>query len=241
MNKAKILNELKAKILSERKSNISVEIIETEDFDNEIKRHVHAEERLVKLLSGDLSQYNGLMLPYDGESTVILIKQSDEYMYTVMHEMTHAVDYYNFIQQCNDGDHSNVEHNELYYTFGFCSEFNARRKAHSHYVNDNDYDRIAQLTEILTAITELLAKIGEIDYTKFFYSLMQLLGRFAVYSTLFGLTLIKMFEEKYADKNKIILNKITELNTALVNLDFDAIDKDKLKIIDDVLKSIWYL
>ncbi len=138
-------------------------------------------------LNQDFSGYNGLTMPYDGQTYHLLIRNDyDDYECTVIHECTHAFDYEYFRISFNNGD-LHIENNNSYWGMALYSEFHARSIAHGYYISQNIESQADFVKKEFPAIIEGVFALkssllnNEIVYQIFSYELMQYLGRLGSY------------------------------------------------------------
>ena len=138
-------------------------------------------------LNQDFSEYNGLTMPYDGQTYHLLIRNDyDDYECTVIHECTHAFDYEHFRIAFNNGD-LHIENNNSYWGMALYSEFHARSIAHRYYISQNVGNQTDFIKKEFLAIIERVFVLKSsllndgIAYENFSYELMQYLGRLGSY------------------------------------------------------------
>ena len=138
-------------------------------------------------LNQDFSAYNGLTMPYDGQTYHLLIRNDyEDYECTVIHECTHAFDYEHFRISFNNGD-LYIENNNSYWGMALYSEFHARSIAHRYYISQNVENQSDFIKKEFSAIIERVFALkisllnDEIAYQNFSYELMQYLGRLGSY------------------------------------------------------------
>lgn len=206
-----------------------------------------------------ISGLNGtLVLPTtSNEKPHILISNStidDSMLFisTIIHELTHIHDFYDYAKHYNIECFSDIEKDDNFYNLYFWTEFHARRNGYYFYrkiykslINDNlsreeeiEHIRETECPFQLKYLIDQLIKY-ENNPTQFVYSIIQLLGRFSVWQDLFP-------NEFNASKlPKELLNtfgyRITSIYEFLYNhSDFEDI-KDKLPDLRIMLDSfvIW--
>ena len=140
-------------------------------------------------LNQDFTKYNGLTMPYDGETYHLLIRNDyEDYECTVIHECTHAFDYDRFRVDFNNGN-LNIECHNKYTAMALYSEFHARTVAHSYLLNKITRENILNI--ITNEFNEMCKEISKlkidflnktISYQWFSYMLMQFVGRLHSYN-----------------------------------------------------------
>lgn len=152
-----------------------------------------------------ISEFNGTMvLPYKkSEIPYILIAKnavSDDFAFTgtLIHELTHIHDYYDFVEENSIDLYEDVEKHNLFSSFYQWSEYHAKRNGYNYYrkfcysflysepeiKEQITYIRDTECPFQLNYFIESLRK-NENNSTLFLYSIMQFLGRFSVWEDLF--------------------------------------------------------
>ena len=175
-------------------------------------------------LNQDFSGYNGLTMPYDGQTYHLLIRNDyDDYECTVIHECTHAFDYEWFRLSFNNGD-LHIENHKNYWSMTLYSEFHARSIAHQYFIGQNIIENQADLIKqefsaIMESIIALKTSLAndEISYQNFSYELMQYIGRLDSYG-------IDYNNIEGFPKNLLSLyNVLYDLNTKRSSENFDLL------------------
>lgn len=190
--------------------NIKPIDIEVEFTENLYKRRLELavnEKDITDVEKGKsfISGLNGtLVLPTTlNEKPYILISNStidDSMLFisTLIHELTHIHDFYDFARYHNIEYFSDIEKDHNFYNLYFWTEFHARRNGYYFYrkiykslINDNlsREEEIKHIRETecpiqLEYLIDQLIKY-ENNPTQFVYSIMQFLGRFSVWQDLF--------------------------------------------------------
>lgn len=208
----------------------------------------------VKKSKNIISGFNGTMvLPYKkSELPHILIAKNTisnnfAFMGTLIHELTHIYDFYDFVKENNIDLYEDVERHSSFSTFYQWSEYHARRTGYYYYrkfyytlvaeepeINEQvTYIRDTECTFQLNYLIESLRKT-ENNSTLFLYSIMQFLGRFSVWEDLYPNTfnvnslpqiIIDDFEDRIVD-----LYKFLKQHSSF------AVIKDQLGNLDKLLK-----
>ncbi len=167
--------------------NLPVQIHFVDNINNSWILFTSDDNVIRQYLNQDFSAYNGLTMPYDGQTYHLLIRNGyDDYECTVIHECTHAFDYEHFRISFNNGD-LHIENNNSYWGMALYSEFHARSIAHRYYISQNVENQADFIKKEFSAIIERVFALkssllnDEIAYQNFSYELMQYLGRLGSY------------------------------------------------------------
>ena len=156
--------------------NISIQIHFVDNINDSWILFTSDDNVIRQYLNQDFSEYNGLTMPYDGETYHLLIRNDyQDYECTVIHECTHAFDYEWFRLSFNNGD-LHIENHKNYWSMALYSEFHARSIAHRYFISqniiENQADSIKQeflaIIESIIALKTSLAN-NEISYQNFSY------------------------------------------------------------------------
>lgn len=191
-----------------KRENINLKI---EYVDNLYARRLelaHNDNQRSEIISNKryIENLNGTMvLPTkNGELSYILISKAilnDTYFIgTIIHELTHIYDFMDFARDFCDDDYEVVYYHKHFWSFYNWSEFNARRKGYFYYreiqlnLLDKKPNNEEQLEHILNTelkfhndrlLNDLEEYPQDKDKQKYFYSLIQFMGRFSVWEDLF--------------------------------------------------------
>lgn len=141
-----LINLISNKVIedSDFKGNIPIEFKITDNIKEEIDNYY--ENNKHSNTFQDFSDLNGVFLPPNNTKgkSIILINNKElqkskdnncQIICTLYHELTHAIDYYNYCNDFFDGDYNKMWQNELTYSFYIWTEFNAKRKSYIFYRN----------------------------------------------------------------------------------------------------------
>ncbi len=141
-----LINLISNKVIedSEFNGNMPIEFKITDNIKEEIDNYY--ENNKHSNTFQDFSDLNGVFLPPNNtkEKSTILINNKElqkskdnnyQIICTLYHELTHAIDYYNYCNDFFDGDYNKMWQNELTYSFYIWTEFNAKRKSYIFYRN----------------------------------------------------------------------------------------------------------
>lgn len=159
-----------------------IEVHFTDNINSEKLKYLKRDYTIKKYREMDQSNMNGIALPFECNGFHIIINnKNQEFYFTIFHECSHIIDYYEFMNKFNNGK-IEIEQNPFYFTFGYYSEFNARFVAHYSMLklyanNDNNFKKDVEIDTLRQLITNLHENFKiEVSNEKF-YELMQLLGR----------------------------------------------------------------
>ncbi len=121
-------------------------IVITDNFIDEIIKHEIEEWKRKHYMDNlDIVNNNNGLVLYPNEVnkefkiliSLELIKKTDEnnsqHICTIFHEITHVIDYSNFVNDFNDGNYEKLENIENYFAFWMWTEFNAKRVSYKLY------------------------------------------------------------------------------------------------------------
>lgn len=210
------------------------DVILTDNLMNyHLKLRPDLREELISSGIESQNDYNGRMVPPKnvGDTISILINKSkiEEYsndgtmtwLGTFAHEFTHAHDYYRMAVKNNIVSYDTLLSGD-YYMFQLWSEFHARIYGYKflinfHYGNRKDYIKILKDVFDNASITYLDSEKEFIERnvhkTNIMYTIMQMLGRFAVWNEYFP----DVYNEKYLSKKFQPYIWITKLFSYLIN------------------------
>lgn len=169
-------------ICKSRNFEHEIEIHFTDDINTEKLKYLKREFTIDEYKKMDHSSLNGTALPFENNGFHIIIKNGNpEYYFTVAHECTHIIDYFEFMNNFNNGK-IEIEQNPLYYSFGYYSEFNARFTAHLIMLNlystiDTNFNKDFEIESLTQLLIESYNNMQTVISVKEIYELMQLLGR----------------------------------------------------------------
>lgn len=164
-----------------------VEVHFVNNIDNSWLLYTTDKKVIGEYIMRDLSNYNGLVMPFDGNKYHILIRNDYiDYKCTIIHECTHVIDYDRFRIHYNGGN-KNIEFHKFYGSMCLYSEFHARKMEHAYYVQNLSDVNVPQilfqeLLNIVPIIKDLEYDIKSNKCTSIIkdlrlYNLMQYLGR----------------------------------------------------------------
>lgn len=182
----------------------------------------------------DFSNYNGLMLPFDGSKYHILIRNDyADYECTIIHESTHVIDYEKFRLLFNNGN-LDIETNIHYWSMSLYSEFHARKSAHKYYIEYllPDADKIEvifrEMFLIVSEVREIENQIrvaADSDIIRgLLYELMQHLGR--IYAIKLDISQL----DDYSDNIKNLYSSLIGLDENWNDEAFEAVEKALKKL-----------
>lgn len=151
-----------------------------------------------------IEEHNGQALQPNKERKNFIIfistKQiTDDLLYveTLFHELTHVVDFYNFIQEDCNGDYSKIKTAKEFPMFYYWTEFNAKKigyKLYRNYLDDftklnmNDQEIINHMktTEVEYQNENLLQELNDYsdNFTKQLYFTFHYLARYSVWESI---------------------------------------------------------
>ena len=103
--------------------NISIQIHFVDSINDSWILFTSDDNVIRQYLEQDFTNYNGLTMPYDGQTYHLLIRNGyDDYECTVIHECTHAFDYEHFRISFNNGD-LHIENNNSYWGMAHTASF----------------------------------------------------------------------------------------------------------------------
>jgi len=130
---------------------------------------------------------------------------------TIYHESTHAVDLYNFLKEINPVPLSKFYDNDLYDAYYYWTEFNARKagfsetRKHTYANQPRHMQKLNASEEFKMAVKKMALYLGSDSEL---YELMQFLGRYSVLCDLYPDKFINLSEEEsfqlFGDKHYIV-------------------------------------
>lgn len=252
-----VTDKLVSEMSKTRNFNVPIKVHICKDFKRELPKYITHRIRLEKYLENNLvTDCLGMFVPYEKDYLHILIApDADEF--TLIHETTHAIDFHKYILKFCNGDFDNYQDNEKYplsYTFRLASEFHARVIPHTKYVANLQRD-IWTVKEHMNDNEKLLYHhchdflSQRIDINRFFYEVMQTLGKIHVWqialqstdnnfelSTVFQ-NIVKMYR---IDEPPLLylFGRIQDMYSVLPKIDFDKVDEKLLEQLKDVFVNL---
>lgn len=128
------------------------------------------------------------------ERVVNFADNNFQFICTIFHELTHAIDFYNYCNDFCEGNYDNINNTNNYFGFKMWSEFNAKRISYLLYfetINGENYDEKQALENFLNYelgyqnnyITEQMNK--SLSGEQFIYDVVLYLGRYYCWEKLF--------------------------------------------------------
>ena len=212
------------------------------------KTNVISQRDFIKTLNGTIV----LPLDFKMHKSYILvsnnvINETYQFISTIIHELTHLYDFYNFQIYNHINDTCDIENSRLFREFYFWTEFHAKRNGYQYYrktylkLNNNNTNIQEQIKHIqdtecpfqIKILTEELIKYQN-NPSIFIYNIIQFLGRFSVWNDLFPKyfnkntmpnelleafdnRLLKLYEWLYCNTNFEIVKNKLDELTPLIN------------------------
>lgn len=231
-----------------------IDIIVASDVYSTIMAHEMCEfQRGVVIKKGkSLNEMNGtvILAPTKEKSTLVILsmyamtnRSIDEIRGTLIHELTHAHDYYDFIQFFEFNCNEDIFYSELYETFFFWTEFHARKNGYKRYIECTYNDDRNQF------------ELHKLDYVKgigvnltlrssrgFMYDLMQACGRYCAFVEVCSTYKSDFINDiLYGNVESSLINVLDELYDLLTqNVEFSSFSKNisKFKLLFDQLNYL---
>lgn len=153
------------------------------------------QRQAINNLGNEFNNRNGTVLfaPEKDKITVVMIskpmlegKDIDELHGTLIHELTHAHDFYDYVDYLEIEEHNLLFNSEFYNAFYNWTEFNARRTGYRRFV---EY-KFRKSWKQFKRNTDLLLENAQVNFSKglnsgkTLYELMQAAGRYSVLDSL---------------------------------------------------------
>ena len=235
---------------------LKINIIITDDIETEYNNHLKKYNKQYDYIS--IFDYNGITcIPnITNEETTLLINYNAvkqisnnnyEFICTILHELIHAKDYYNYFKEYLDGEYNSSKHRDSTYGFKYWSEFNAKKISYYEYCKLVHGDKLKTNEELENIkeneipnknnkLDEIL-KDNDIDIEDIIYNLMFYLGRYSVWEELFPTEFNngKKFSKELFKYKPIV----DELYNLLNNNPKKMNDYEEIKRIINYIKGRW--
>ncbi len=230
-------------------NNLKYEIEVTEDLEESVKGFFLNTNRRIENIDIDNS-YNGTTcVPRTiNEPTYIFISKklienfqinNFQFVCTIFHELTHAIDFYNFcVKYCN-GIYNDFDKIKEFYGFKMWTEFNAKKISYLLYcqfINGDRYNSNEALDMILDSETKFQNNyIADVFFNtdnveRVIYELILYLGRYYVWDITF---------KGYFEEGKMFSNAFDNFKTEIFNLyNILKIDENNLNYYYEIHKLI---
>jgi len=140
------------------------------------------------------------------------IENHFQFACTIFHELTHAIDFYNYCKDFCSGNYDNILDNNNYFGFKMWSEFNAKIISYRMYfelINGKEYDKEKELEHILNFELDFQNKCLE-------NNLLEINSpNLVIYYIILYLGIYYCWEEMYPEvfKNGKLISKVLKKNT----------------------------
>lgn len=152
-----------------------------------------------------------------------------QFICTIIHELTHAIDFYNFARKYFDGNYNNMIFNSDPYGFKMWTEFNAKRKSYLMYsrfliscFKDNNIPYNKPIDYELGFQNDIITKsITSNSHNIAVYDIMQYLGRYSCWELDYyedfsnGKLFPKIFKEKLEPIISDLYTKLKQNNDSM--------------------------
>lgn len=186
-------------------NDLKIEIIITDDMENEYNNNLHRFNKKYDYLSP--IDYNGVTcVPNTIEEPIVILINYDrvneyetnncEVFCTIFHELIHARDYYNYSKKYSNGVYDSSRNRDCLYGVVNWSEFNAKKISYYEYCKLIHGEKINTTDELENIKTNELPNKNEsitkslidddTDLEDVIYDLMFYLGRYSVWEDLFS-------------------------------------------------------
>lgn len=147
------------------------------------------------------------------------IENHFQFACTIFHELTHAIDFYNYCKDFCNGNYDNIIDNNNYFGFKMWSEFNAKIISYRMYfelINGKDYDKEKELQHLLNYELNFQNKCIESELLEInspnliIYYIILYLGRYYCWE--------EMFPEVFKDGKLISKELKKKTNNKIIGL-----------------------
>lgn len=197
----------------------------------------------------ELNNSNGTVIfaPSREKTTLVVLsklvlpqKDLDEVHGTVLHELTHAHDFYDFADFLQIRDYNEVFNSSYYHAFFFWTEFHARRIGYKRFIEYKFRKSWKQFKKHRYEFLEGIKANFLVHSTKGrLYDLMQTMGRYYAFTELCS-SYTGNFEEDILQEN-VKLDMISIINDIYIflanNTEFEVF-KENIVVFDELLKKL---
>lgn len=174
-----------------------IDIVIADDMYKKALEYNPCEEqyKAIKNLGNTFNNRNGTVLfaPSTKETTLVLLskpmlegKDMDELHGTLVHELTHAHDFYDYVDYLKVEDHNQLFVSEFYNAFHNWTEFNARRNGYKRFIEYKFRKSWKQFKRNIDFLLEnaKLNFVEGLNEERNLYELMQVSGRYSILDSL---------------------------------------------------------